>query len=116
MSSQKLNSLGRLLTIGSAALLIQIGSVAAANQRADTQEQVREVLSGTVAHTTPRAASGRHKPSASGADFQAFARGLLQGSSASRVAVTRQQAHRIAARSGKYPDIQAMVRRGLRGA
>jgi hypothetical protein len=118
MSSQKLNSLGRLMAIGTAALLIQIGGVAAANQRADIREQMRQVLSGAVpAHAASPAASARDGRSGSGADAQAFARRLLQGWNIAAVAdgPRAQQPHRVTADSGKHADIQAMIRRQILG-
>lgn len=120
MSSRKIQSPGHFLAIGSAVLLIQIGGVAAANQRPDIQEQTREVLSGTVAaHAISRtaAAPARKNPAASGADAQAFASRLLRGWSVAAPAAARtlQQPLRMAAGSGKHADIQAMVRRQLRG-
>jgi hypothetical protein len=82
--SQKLRSFGRVLVIGSAAVLIQLGAVAAADQRSDSQEQVREVLSGTVAAHIPQVTDSRmQSASSSNADAQAFARELLLGSRAS---------------------------------
>ncbi len=119
MSSQKTWSFGRLLTIGSAALLIQAGAVAAANQRPDIQQQMQQVLSGAVGDRAARnVKSGRDEPSRSAADIQAFARRLLQGWSASVGGVARpaQRAHGVAADSGKHMDVQAMVRRQLLGA
>jgi len=118
MSSQKPWSLGRFLAIGSAALLLQIGGVAAASQRPDIQEQMQEVLSGhIVARLSPHAQAGRDGPSRSETDTQAFAKRLLQGWSASVVAGARPpKRHRVTANPTKYADVQAMVRRQLLGA
>lgn len=118
MSSRKLRSLGLSLAIGSAALLIQISGVAAASQRPDIQEQMQEVLSGRVdAHLASHAQARRDESSRSATDTQAFARRLLQGWSASVVAGARPaKGHRLAAKSTKYTDVQAMVRRQLLGA
>ena len=118
MSSQKLRSFSRFLAIGSAALLIQIGAAAGANQP-DIHEQMSEVLSGAVvAHAIPRSVSGREASSESRTDDQAFARRLLQGWSASPVSVAHpaQRPRRLAAAPEAHPDIQAMVRRQLLGA
>lgn len=119
MSSQKLQTLGRFLAIGSAALLLQIGGVAVAGQQPDIQAQMREVLSGHIqAHLTPHAQAGRDEHLArSDVDSQAFARRLLQGWSASVVAGSRRtHEHPAAAHPKKYADIQALVRRQLLGA
>jgi hypothetical protein len=117
MSSQKARSLGRFLAIGSAALLIQLGGVAAANQRPDIQEQMQEVLSGRVGAQLPtRAQAGGDEPSRSDIDTQVFAQRLLQGWSASVVAGARPaKGHHGAAKPSKYADVQAMVRRQLLG-
>lgn len=118
MSSQKLNTPGRFLVIGSAALLLQIGGVAVASQHPDIQAQMREVLSGHIqARQTPHAQAGRDEQSSrSGADAQAFARRLLQGWSASVVAgAPRTNEHPAAAHPRKYADVQALVRRQLLG-
>jgi len=115
MSSQKLQSLGRFFAIGTAALLIQIGGVAAASQQADIQQQMQEVLSGRIeANLTSHAQAGRDEASAT--DAQAFVKRLLQGWSASAVAGARPaKEHHVAANSAKYQDVQAMVRRELLG-
>lgn len=117
MSLQKLRSLGRFLAIGSTALLVQIGGVAAASQRPDVQEQMQDVLSGRIeAHLPPHAQATRDESSRSATDTQAFAKRLLQGWSASVVADARPaQRHRVPVKSTKYADVQAMVRRQLLG-
>lgn len=117
MSSQKAPSLARFLAIGSAALLIQIGGVAAANQRPDIQEQMQDVLSGRVGtHVPPHAQAGRNDSSQSDADTQVFAQRLLQGWSASVVAGTRPaKGHQVAGKPTKYADVQALVRKQLLG-
>lgn len=118
MSSQKLQSLGRFLAIGSAALFLQIGGVAVASQQPDIQAQMCEVLSGHIqAHLTSHAQAGRDEQLArSEADTQAFARRLLQGWSASVVAgAPRANEHAAAAHPRKYADVQALVRRQLLG-
>ena len=117
MSSQKARSLGRFLAIGSAALLIQLGGVAAANQRPDIQEQMQEVLSGRVGAQVPtHAQTGRDDSSRSDIDTQVFAQRLLQGWSASIVAGARPaKGHHITTRPTKYADVQALVRKQLLG-
>lgn len=118
MSSQKLKSFARFLAIGSAALLLHVGSAAAANQRPDIQEQMQEVLSGNVAaHAGPRTQSRQPQASASAADSQAFVKRLLQGWSVSASAATRPapQPSATASELSKGQDIQAMVRRQLLG-
>lgn len=119
MSSQKLRSFSRFLAISSAALLLQIGGVAAAGQQPDIQAQMREVLAGHIqADLTSHAAASRDKQSSrSGPDTQAFARHLLEGWSVSIVAgAQRPNEHPAAGHPRKYADVQALVRRQLLGA
>lgn len=118
MSTRNLKSLGRILAIGSATLLIHVGAAAAANQPPDIQAQMRDVLSGNIAgHIALRTETRQHDASASSGDAQAFARRLLQGWSASAGAGTRsaQQARETASAPAKSQDIQAMVRKELQG-
>jgi len=117
MSSQRARSLVRFLAIGSAALLIQIGGVAAANQRPDIQEQMQEVLSGRVGAQLPaHTQAGRDDSSRSDTDTQMFAQRLLQGWSASVVAGARPaKGHHVGAKPTKYADVQALVRKQLLG-
>jgi hypothetical protein len=118
MSSKNLRSLGRFLALGSAALLIQAGAVAAASQRPDIQEQMQEVLCGRAGTHMPSPARARRDESSQPAsDAQAFARRLLQGWSTTAVAGARPaRGHRVTAKPTKYADVQAMVRRQLLGA
>lgn len=87
MSRQITNTLGRSLAIASAALLIHIGSAAAAAPRNDFQSQVSAVLAGTsTAHATLRADAARDEATGTKIDAQQFARQLLLGWSASHPA------------------------------
>jgi hypothetical protein len=117
MYSRKVRFFGRFLVIGSAAVLIQLGGVAAADQRSDYQEQVVEVLSGTVAAHVPQLTNSLQSASSSNADAQAFARELLLGSRAS-LGASAQPTHQPRSAPvdpATRQDIQALVRRQLLG-
>lgn len=116
MSTRNLKSLGRILTVASAALLIHVGAAAAGNRMPDIQAQMRDVLSGNI-HVAPRTETRRHDAPESSGDTQAFVRRFLQGWSASAGAGTRsaQQVRATAAAPAESQDIQAMVRRQLLG-
>lgn len=118
MSSQTLQSLGRFLAIGSAAFLIQVGAAGAANQPADLQAQMQQILTGSIAgHAAPHADKQRHGVSKSSTDFQSFARQLLQGWSVAATArpMSAPPQLRVASGPAKGQDIQALVRRQLLG-
>lgn len=118
MSSQTLKSLGRFLAIGSAAFLVQIGAAGAADQGADLQAQMQEVLAGRVpARAAPHTDARRHDAAQSSSDFQSFARQLLQGWSVAAAARPLSAPQRqVAADRAQSQDIQALVRRQLLGA
>ena len=118
-SSHTCKSLGRLLAIASAALLIQVGTAGAADQRPDIQAQMQDVLTGSIpVHAAGNGVTHRHDASRSSADFQAFARQLLQGWSVSPGArpAAAQPQRQVASGPAKSQDIQATVRRQLLGA
>lgn len=123
MSNRITQSLGRALLITAAALFIQIGSAAAATPQGDIQQQMREVLSGSIAtRASPRTESGPTDAARSNLDAQEFARQLLLGRSVSIVGnakTTKQNLQADAFESSRKPradeDFQSMVRRSLLG-
>jgi len=124
MSRQITNAFGRSLAIASAALLIHIGSAAAAAPQNDFQRQVSAVLAGTGAtHSGLRARSARDEATGTKVDAQQFARQLLLGWSTShpaRAGSTVQPESADASDvsgedSGSQEDIQSTVQRFLRG-
>jgi hypothetical protein len=121
MSRQINNTFGRSLAAASAALLIHIGSAAAAAPQTDFQSQVSAVLAGTSAtHAALRADSARDDASG---DAQQFARQLLLGWSTShpaRAASATESQSASAADvsqddSSAQADIQTTVQHFLRG-
>jgi hypothetical protein len=114
------------LVLASAALAVHIGTAAAADSKADFQQQVREMLSGAPAtHFIPQSGQSDSRPTTSAADSQAFARQLLLGATVPRVRDTEATNHsNVAAAPGntelqKRPvaraDIQAAMRQLLMG-
>jgi hypothetical protein len=122
MSRQITNAFGRSLALASAALLIHIGSAAAAAPHPDFQSQVSAVLAGTT-HATLRADSAPNDATGTKNDTQQFARQLLLGWSAShpaRARSTAQPGDSSATDAGgedssAQDDIQSTVQRFLRG-
>jgi hypothetical protein len=116
-------SLSRALPIVAAALFVQIGSAVAASPQGDIQEQMREVLSGSIAtHTIRPSASRSTNVVASDPDMQKFARQLLLGWSASHVRhakATKPRLQAVAVASRQTPradeDFQSTVRQSLLG-
>ena len=124
MSRQIINPFSRSLSIASAALLIHIGSAAAAAPQNDFQRQVSAVLAGTGAtHSSLRADSARDEATGTKIDAQEFARQLLLGWSASHPAragsATQSGSTSASGVSGQdssaQEDIQSSVQRFLRG-
>jgi hypothetical protein len=113
MSSPFIKTIALPLAIASATLLVQIGSAAAASPRADFQQQVRQVLAGTIAgRSVPHSEPGRADPPGHEADAQASMRRLLLGVS---VAPLTAAAPELARSSGGHEDLQASVRQLLLG-
>ncbi|MGH8290320.1 MAG: hypothetical protein ACREV7_15065 [Steroidobacteraceae bacterium] len=123
MSIHITRSLSRVLPLAAAALFIQIGSAAAASPQGDIQQQMREVLTGSIAtHAIPPSESDPENAARSNVDMQAFARQLLQGWSVShlgRATTTKQKLQAEASVSSQKPladvDFQSTVRRSLLG-
>jgi hypothetical protein len=115
MSLHITRTFGRSLILASVALLIHIGSAAAATRRDDFQQQVQQWLSRNIAtHTLPRAATRTDDPSRSSVDPQKSVREFLRGSVASKA--PRPAAERLALSARSQGDIQPMVRLFLQGS
>jgi hypothetical protein len=124
MSRQITNAFGRSLAIASAALLIHIGSAAAAAPQNDFQREVSAVLAGTgVTHSALQANSARAEATGTKVDAQQFARQLLLGWSTSHTARAGSAAQSESADASDVSgegslsqgDIQSTVQRFLRG-
>ena len=123
MTIRTTQSLSRALPIAAAALFVQIGSAVAASPRGDIQEQMREVLSGSIATHAIRPSESRStNVVASDPDAQEFARELLLGWSASHVGhakATKPRLQAAAVASSQTPradeDFQSTVRQSLLG-
>jgi hypothetical protein len=122
MSMHITQSLSRGLPIAAAALFIQIGSAAAASPQVDLQQQVRNVLTGSIAtHAIPRSDADAANAARSNPDTQAFARQLLLGWSVSHVGAraTKQKVQALASESTQRPqsdeDFQSTVQEVLLG-
>jgi hypothetical protein len=115
MSLHITKTFGRSLALASAALLIHIGSAAAATSHGDFQQQVQQWLSGNIAsHTLPQVATRSDDSSRSSVDPQKSVREFLRGSVASRA--LRAAGERLAGSSRSQRDIQPTVRLLLRGS
>ena len=122
MSMHITQSLSRGLPLAAAALFIQIGSAAAASPQVDLQQQVRNVLTGSIAtHAIPRSDADAANAVRSNPDTQAFARQLLLGWSVSHVGApaTKQKVQALASESTQRPqsdeDFQSTVQEVLLG-
>ena len=122
MSKHITQSLSRALPVAAAALFIQIGSAAAASPQVDLQQQVRNVLTGSIAtHAIPRSDADAANAVRSNPDTQAFARQLLLGWSVSHVGApaTKQKVQALASESTQRPqsdeDFQSTVQEVLLG-
>ena len=86
MSIHITRRLSTALPIAAVALFIQIGSAAAASPQVDFQQQVRDVLTGSVAaHAIPHSDGDPANAVSSNSDAQQFAQQLLLGWSASHL-------------------------------
>ena len=123
MSTRIIHSLSRVLPIAAAALFIQIGSAAAASPQVDFQQQVRDVLAGSIAaHAIAHPDADPANAVRSTADAQQFAQQLLLGWSVSRpgrAQVTNPKLQANASDSSRKPqadeDFQSTVRQCLLG-
>jgi hypothetical protein len=111
------------LAVTAAALFIHIGSAAAAGPQIDFQQQVRDVLTGSIAaHAIRHSGAGPANAVRSTSDAQLFARQLLLGWSVSHLGRARETKPSLQAKasdsSRKTPaneDFQSTVRQSLLG-
>jgi hypothetical protein len=116
-------SLSRALPMAAVALFVQIGSAVAASPQGDIQEQMREVLSGSVAtHANQPSESRSTDVVRSDPDAQEFARQLLLGwsvSHAGHAKAPKQNLRAEAVESSQTPradeTFQSSVRQSLLG-
>ena len=117
---------GSPLVLAAAALVIHIGTAAAADSKGDIQQQVRELLSGTsTTHFVPRSGQSDSKATTPAVDSQESVKQLLLGATASRVRDAETISHsKVAAAPGNTElqqrpvaraDIQAAMRQLLMG-
>jgi hypothetical protein len=111
------------LAVTAAALSIHIGSAAAASPQIDLQQQVRDVLTGSVAaHAIPHSDADPANAIRSTSDAQLFAQQLLLGWSVSHLGRAQATQPKLQAKasdsSRKTPadeDFQSTVRQSLLG-
>jgi hypothetical protein len=123
MSIHITRRLSTALPIAAAALFIQIGSAAAASPQVDFQQQVRDVLTGSVAaRAIPHSDADPANAVRSNSDAQQFAQQLLLGWSVSHVGsakATKQKLQADASESSQQSqsdeDFQSTVRQSLLG-
>ena len=123
MSRKITRASARSLPLAAAALLIHIGTAAAAGAQNDFQRQVSAVLAGNIATHATQANSTREETSGTKADAQEFARQLLLGWSVShpgRARSATESRSRTAAAltrraSPARDDFQSTVQRFLQG-
>ena len=123
MSIHITRRLSTALPIAAAALFVQIGSAAAASPQADFQQQVRGVLTGSIAaHAIPHSDADPANAVRSTSDAQRFAQQLLLGWSVSHLGRTQATKPKLQAKASdsrqKTPadeDFQSTVRQSLLG-
>ena len=123
MSTRIIHSLSRALPIAAAALFIQIGSAAAASPQVDFQQQVRAVLTGSIAaHAIAHPAADPANAARSTPDAQQFAQQLLLGWSVSHPGRTQATKPKLQAKASDSSqktsadeDFQSTVRQSLLG-
>lgn len=123
MSIHITRRLSTALPIAAAALFIQIGSAAAASPQVDFQQQVRDVLTGSIAaHAIPHSDADPANAVRSNSDTQQFAQQLLLGWSVfhlGRAQAMKPKLQAEASDSSQKPradeDFQATVRQSLLG-
>jgi hypothetical protein len=123
MSIHITRRLSTALPIAAAALFIQIGSAAAASPQVDFQQQVRDVLTGSVAaRAIPHSDADPANAVRSNSDAQQFAQQLLLGWSVShlgRARVVNPTLQAEVSDSSQKPradeDFQSTVRQSLLG-
>jgi hypothetical protein len=123
MSNHITRRLSTALPIAAAALFIQIGGAAAASPHVDFQQQVRDVLAGSIAaHAIPHSDADPANAVRSTSDTQLFAQQLLLGWSVSHLGRVQATKPKLQAKapdsSQKTPadgDFQSTVRQSLLG-
>ena len=123
MSIRITKPLSRALPIAAAALLIQIGSAAAASPQVDFQQQVSNVLAGNIAaHAIAHSDAAPPNAVHSTSDVQQFAQQLLLGWSVSHPGRTQARKQKLQAdasdssqKLGAQEDFQSTVRQSLLG-
>src|SRR5689334_10081839 len=90
------------LALASAALVIHISAAAAADSTGDIQQQMKELLAGTItAHSAPRSAPREGKVTEPTADAQELARQVLLGTAGSRLGGHEETKRSDAARASR---------------
>ena len=123
MSIHITRRLSTALSIAAAAFFIQIGSAAATSPQVDFQQQVRDVLTGSIAaHAIPHSDTDPANALRSTSDAQQFAQQLLLGWSVSHLGRAQPTKPKLQAKasgsSQKTPadeDFQSTVRQSLLG-
>lgn len=114
------------LALVSAAFIVHIGAATAADSPGGIQQQMKELLTGTIpTHFVSRSEPGGDKVTSPAADSQEYVKQLLLGATASRVGGTEAIKHsEVVGASGKtdpkqrpvtHRDMQAAVRQDLLG-
>lgn len=123
MSVRITRPLRRALPLAAAALFLHFGSATAANPQGDIQQQMRDVLTGSIAiRAIPHSESDLAAAVPSKSDTQAFVQQLLLGWSVShvgRVNTGKQRLQAEVSASRQQPqadkDFQSTVRQSLLG-
>ena len=123
MSNHITRRLGRALPLAAAALFVHIGGAAAASPQGAIQDQMREVLSGSIAtHAIPHSEAEPASTVRSNVDAQTSVRQFLLGwsvSHAGRTEAMKQKQQAEVSESSQEPqadeDFQSAVQRSLLG-
>lgn len=101
------------LDLAAAAFVIHVGAATAADSTGDIQQQMKDVLAGTTAHSAPHSAPREGNSMKPTADAQEFVKQLLVGTTGPRVGDAEVATPR--ARPVANGDMQAAVRQFLLG-
>jgi hypothetical protein len=124
MSTRITRPLSRALPLAAAALYLHFGSAAAANPRGDIQQQMMDVLTGSIAtRAVPHSGSGPANAASQDVDTQESVRQLLSGRSVSQVNRTDTAKQNLQAaapnestqKTQAEEDFQSTVRQSLLG-
>jgi hypothetical protein len=115
----------RPLSVASVALLMHVGGASAANSAVDLQQQMKELLAGTITHSAPGSEPRGDRSAGPTVDTQESVKQVLLGASNPRIADTdatnRPESRALSSDSKGSPsplvrsDTQAAVRRVLLG-